>query len=182
MDQNEHKKDVTGKPKPIPIREAVGEPAPRSARELDAPGSVPMSQAPGLRGQRERPAGPRGKGPSRRRKGGRRNRPHGGGVASVREEPQRPQLTPTPLAELPRRSFEHDGCEWIVRLFGETSTGSPMDPGAPLMHLCFYKAADPSVVCGDALVEGKSLGELPESRLPELLVKVRSAPPPNETG
>ena len=177
MDQNE-RKDVAGKPKPIPIREAVGEPAPRPARKSDAPDSEPTSQAPGLRGQRERPEGRRGKGPSRRREGGRRSRPDGNGVAAGREKTQRPQLVPTPLAELPHRSFEHDGCEWIARLCGQTSTGSAIDPGAPVMHLFFYTAADPSVACGDALVAGRSLEGLPELRLSEILAKVRSASPP----
>lgn len=181
MDQNEGKKDEADRPKPIPIREAVGEPSPRSARESDGPGSVPASRAPGLRGQRERPEGPRGKGPSRRREGGRGSPPDGNGVASGREEPRRPQLVPTPLAELPHRTFEHDGCEWIVRLCGQTSTGSASDPGAPVMHLFFYTAADPFVACGDTLVAGRSLEGLPELRLPELLAEVRSAPHPNET-
>ena len=60
-------------------------------------------------------------------------------------------LKPTPLEDLPFRSFEHDGSEWIVRLCGQSSTGSAMDPGAPLMHLVFYSAADPFVACGDLL-------------------------------
>jgi hypothetical protein len=168
MDQDERKKDVKSKAKPIPIREAVGE------------GSAPTSQAPGLRGQRERPEGPRGKGPSRGRDRGRRDRPDRAAYASGGEETQRSQLEPTPLAELPHRSFEHDGCEWIVRLCGQTSTGSAIDPGAPVMHLFFYAAAEPSVACGDALVAGTSLEGLPELRLPELLVNARSTPLPNE--
>jgi hypothetical protein len=45
------------------------------------------------------------------------------------------------------------------------------------MHLFFYKAADPSVACGDALVVGRSLEGLPELRLSEILAKVRSASP-----
>ena len=181
MDQTARKKDATGKPKPIPIREVVGESAPRPAEGTDGPGSVPASQAPGLRGQRERPKGPRGKGSSRRSEGGRGSRPDGSGMAPGREEPQKPQLVPTPFAELPHRSFEHDGCEWIVRLCGQTSTGSAIDPGAPVMHLFFYKAADPDVACGDTLVAGRSLEGLPELRLPELLAGARPAPSANET-
>ncbi len=180
MDQNDLNKDVKGKPKPIPIREVVGEPAPRSAPKSDAPGSLPTSKAPGLRGQRERPAGPRGKGPSRRRKAGRNNRPDRNRVTSGREEPQRPQLKPTPLTELPHRSFEYDGCEWIVRLCGQTSTGLAIDSGAPMMHLSFYTAADPSVACGDILTAGRSLEELPELLLSELLAKARSVAPLTE--
>ena len=182
MDQTERKKDATGKPKPISIRKVVGESAPRPAGGTDGPGAVPASQAPGLRGQRERPDGPRGKGSSRRSGGGRGSRPDGKGTALGREEPQRTQLVPTPLAELPHRSFEHDGCEWIVRLRGQASTGSAIDPGAPVMHLFFYKAADPDVACGETLVAGRSLEGLPELRLPELLAGARSAPSANETG
>ena len=181
MDQTERNKDATGKPKPIPIREVVGESAPRAAGGTDGPGAVPASQAPGLRGQRERPDGPRGKGSSRRSGGGRGSRPDGNRTVSGREEPQRTQLIPTPLAELPHRSFEHDGCEWIVRLCGQTSTGLVIDPGAPVMHLFFYKAAEPDVACGDTLVTGRSLEELPEFQLPELLAGARSAPSANET-
>ncbi len=176
MDQDERKKEVAGKPKPIPIREAVGEPGPRPARKSDGAGSVPMAQAPGLRGQRERPEGPRGKGSSRKREGGGRRRPDRKGAESGREAPQRSQLEPTPLENLPYRSFEHDGCEWIVRLCGQTSTGSAMDTGVPLMHLVFYAAADTSVACGDELVPGRSLEGLSQLQLSDLLAKARSAP------
>ena len=187
MDENERKKDVTGKAKPIPIREAVGEPGPRRASNSDTQGSdtrgnVPQPPAPGPRGQRERPEGPRGKGASRKREGGRRRRPDRKGVASGREELRRPPLERTPLEDFPVRSFEHDGCEWIVRLCGQTSTGSAMDPGAPLMHLVFYLAADPFVACGDLLETGRSLDGISELRLSELLVMVRLAPSANDSG
>ena len=182
MDQDERKKEVAGRPKPIPIREAVGEPGPRPARGSDGTGNVPTSQAPGLRGQRERPEGPRGKGSSRKPKGGGRRRPDRTGAESGREQPPRSRLEPTPLENLPSRSFEHAGCEWIVRLCGQTSTGSAMDPGAPLMHLVFYTAADPSVACGEALVPGTSLEGLPQRQLPDLLAQARSAPLSNESG
>ena len=75
MDQDERKKEVAGRPKPIPIRDAVGESEPRSVRGSDGKGNVPTSQAPGLRGQRERPEGPRAKGSSRKRRGGGRRQP-----------------------------------------------------------------------------------------------------------
>jgi hypothetical protein len=181
MDQDERKREVAGKTKPIPIREAVGEPGSRPARKSDGAGNVPASQAPGLRGQRERPEGPLGKGLSRKREGGGRRLPARKGAESGREERRRPQLEPTPLEDLPYRTFEHAGCEWIVRLCGQTSTGSAMDPGAPLMHLVFYKTTDPSTACGEALVPGSSLEGLPELRLPDLLGKARSAPSPNRS-
>ena len=186
MDKDEHKGDATGMAKPIPIREAVGEPEPRTVRNRDAQGSdtrseIPTSRAPGLRGQRERPEGPRGRGASRKREGGRSRRPDRNGVASGREEPRRPPLQRTPLEDFPARTFEHDGCEWIVRLHGQASTGSAMDPGAPLMHLFFYAAADPLEACGDLLETGRSLEGLPDHRLSELLVKVRLAASANDS-
>ena len=189
IDQDTRKKGGAGKPKPIPIREAVGDRGPRTTGNSETRGSAPTSQAPGPRGQRERPDGPRRKGASRKREGGRRRRPDRKGAASGRAsgrasgsgELPRPPLQRTPLEELPFRSFEHDGCEWIVRLCGQTSTGSAMDPGAPLMHLVFYPAADPSVACGDLLETGRSLDGLPELRLSELLDKVRLAPSANDS-
>ncbi len=183
MDEDEVKKSVTGNRKPIPIREVVGEPGPRPAGNSD-PRDVPAPQAPGSsgpRGQRERPEGPRGKAASRKSKGGRKRRPDRKGAAPGRKELQRPLLEPTPLEDLPFRNFEHDGCEWIVRLTGQSSTGSAMDPGAPLMHLVFYAVSDPLVACGELLETGRSLDGLPELRLPELLIKARLAPSANDS-
>ncbi len=180
MDQNAHNEDVSAKTKPIPIREAVGEPRPRPARRSDRAGNVPTSQAPGLRGQRERPEGPRGKRSPRKREPGGGRRPDLKRTAPGNEKPRSAQLEPTSLKKLPFRSFEHAGCEWIVRLCGQTSTGSTMDPGVSLMHLVFYMAADPSVACGDVLVPGRSLEGIPPLQLPDLLAKARSSPSPNE--
>ena len=180
MDEDERKRDVRDKPKPIPIREAVGDSGPRPARKSDGVGTVPTSQAPGLRGQRERPEGPRGKGSSHKQDGRGRRRPDRKHAESGGEEPRRSQLEPTPLEDLPCRSFEHEGREWTVRLCGQTSTGSGMDPGASLLHLVFYAADEPPVACGDAMVPGKSLEDLSGLHLSDLLAKARSAPTPNE--
>lgn len=181
MDQDARNEDLSAKTKPIPIREAVGEPRPRPARRSDRAGNVPTSQAPGLRGQRERPEGPRGKRSPRKREPGGGRRPDLKRTAPGNEKPRSAQLEPTPLKKLPFRSFEHAGCEWIVRLCGQSSTGSAMDSGAPLLHLVFYTAADPTVACADALVPGRSLEGLPQLLLPDLLVQARSAPSSNET-
>ncbi len=186
MNQDDHKqddpkKDVEGKPKPIPIREAVGEPAPRPAGKPDVTDTVRPSQAPGLRGQRRRPEGPRGKGSASRSDGGGPRRRDRGASGSGREGPERPPLERTPPEDLPFRSFEHEGCEWIVRLCGQTSTGSAADPGAPMMHLTFYIAADPLVACGELLVPGRSLEGLTELQLPELLAKAEPGRSPNES-
>ena len=178
MDEDERKKDVAGSRKPIPIREVVGEPGPRPAGNSNTPGDAPAPRAPG---RRERPAGPSGKGASRRGGGGRKRRPDRKEAASGREQPKRPPLQPTPLEDLPFRSFEHEGCGWIVRLCGQASTGSATDPGAPLMHLVFYAASDPFVACGDLLETGTSLDGLPALRLPELLAKARLAPSANDS-
>ena len=186
MDKDERKEDGSGKAKPIPIREAVGEPGPRGARNSDTKGSETRENAPtppaaGPRGERERTGGPRGK----RTSGGRGRRPDrkraASGRASGREEQRRPPLQPTPLEDFPARSFEHDGCEWIVRLCGQASTGSAMDPGAPLMHLVFYRATDPLTACGDLLETGRSLEGLSEFRLSELLGSVRLALSANDS-
>ena len=183
MDEDELKKGVTGNRKPIPIREVVGEPGPRPAGTSD-PTDVPAPQAPGpagprgQRGQRERQEDPRGKGAS---EGGRKRRSDRKGTAPGRKELQRPPLERTPLEDLPFRNFEHDGREWIVRLTGQSSTGSAMDPGAPLMHLVFYSVSDPFVACGELLETGRSLDGLPELRLPELLAKARLAPSANDS-
>lgn len=181
MDQHESEKDVAGNPKPIPIREVVGESEPRPAGRSNVTASAPTSQAPGLRGQRKRPEGPHRRGSSRKKERGQWRRPDRGGTSSGREEPKRSALEPTPLEDFPSRRFEHDGCEWIVRLCGQTSTGSVADPGAPLMHVVFYKAADPLVACGDVFVVGRSLEGLPELRLSELLAEVGSSSSPNES-
>ena len=179
MDQDEHQKDVAGKRKPIPIREVVGEPGPRPA--ADSEGDQATSRAPSPRGQRERPEGPRRKDAARQHEGSRKRRPDRKGAATGREELQRPSLERTALEDLPFRTFEHDGREWIVRLRGQASTGSAMDPGAPLMHLVFYSAADPDVACGDILETGRSLDGLSEFRLPELLADARLAPSANDS-
>ncbi len=180
MAKDELKKDVAGKPKPIPIREIVGEPGPRSAGNSHTGADAPTSRALGPRARRERPEGPRRTGTSRRSERGRRRRPDRKAAPSGREKPQRPSLERTSLEDLPFRTFEHDGCEWIVRLCGQASTGSAMDPGAPLMHLVFYAADAPDVACGDLLETGRSLDGLPDLELPELLAKARLAASAND--
>ena len=183
MDEDELKKGVTGNRKPIPIREVVGEPGPRPAGSSD-PSDVPLPKGPGQRrqrGQRQHPDGPRGRGASKKKDDGRRSRPDRKGTAPGREELQRPSLERTSLEDLPFRDFTHDGREWIVRLTGQSSTGSAMDPGAPVMHLVFYSSSDPFVACGELLETGRTLDGLPELRLPELFAKARLARSANES-
>lgn len=168
-DHNARETDGGNKPKPIPIREAVGGPGPRPSGRAQVRESSPTSRAPGLRGQRERPEGPRGKGASRNDERGRGRRPDRNGAASHREPTPRAPLERTALEDLPIRSFQHDGGEWLVRLGGRTATGSGRDPGAALLQLVFYTGVEPSVSCGEALVPGQSLEGLSEDRLAELL-------------
>jgi len=181
MDQDEPKKHAGDKPKPTPIREAVGEAEPRRAGRSDRLEAGHASQAPGLRGQRERPGGSRARASVGSKGGGRRPRPDRGSSSSGGGARQRQALQPTPAEDLPSREFEHDGCEWIVRLCGRTSVGSAIGRGAPLMHLTFYKAAEPLVEFGNVLVTGKSLAELPDLQLPELLANVGSGGWSNES-
>jgi len=182
MDKDESKEEVAGKAKPIPIREAVGEPGPRRAgnsgtKGSETQGNVPTPPAQAPRSEHERRDGPRGK----RTSDGRGHRPDRKRAPSGGEERRRPPLQPTPLEDFPARSFEHDGCEWIVRLCGQASTGSARDPGAPLMHLAFYRATAPDTACGDLLETGRSLEGLSELRLSELLSSVRLAPSANDS-
>ena len=175
MDQDEREKSGADKLKPIPIREAVGQPRPRPSGVSERSDGVSSSPAPGLRGQRERPEGPRGNTASPRNEIRQRPRPQGKNVASEGDVPPRPPLEPTAVEDLPGRSFEHDGCEWIVRLCGMTSTGSVRDSGALLLHLVFYASDDPLVSCGDVLVPARSLEGIPDLALCELLSEARSA-------
>ncbi len=186
MNQNDQKRDNpdeggAAKAKPTPIREAVGDPETRPARGGNVRGNAPASQAPGLRGQRERPRGPRAQGASRKSERGPNRRSDRRGLDADREKPQRTPLEATAIEELPTRSFEHEGLGWFARLCGETVSGSVGDLGAPLMHVGFYAETDPLVSCGEILVPGKSLESLPELRLAELLTEVRTAPPLNES-
>jgi hypothetical protein len=180
MDQNDREKGNAEKLKPIPIREAVGEPRRRPTSESDVSHGVSSSPAPGLRGQRERPDGPRGKGASHKSEGLQRFPPQEKSPTSKDDEPPRPPLEPTAVEDLPGRSFEHDGCEWIVRLCGMTSTGSVRDSGALLLHLLFYAADDPLVACGEVLVPARSFEAMSELELSGLVSEAKSPATTNE--
>ena len=181
MDEDEREKANSDKLKPIPIRDAVGEPRRHRSGASDASKSVSTSQAPGLRGQRARPEGPRG-GRASYKKSEEDHRPRTrASAASVGDQPQRPQLEPTAVEDLPSRKFEDGGRKWIVRLLGMTSTGSLRDSGALLMHLGFYAADEPLVSHGAVLVPATSLKGISDLALSELLSEVRSAVPTNES-
>ena len=88
-------------------------------------------------------------------------------------------MEPTAVEDLPSRQFAGDGIEWIVRLTGQTSTGSASDPGAPLLHVTFYRADDPLAAVREALVPGSSIDDLFESDLNDLLSTAREAVSPD---
>jgi len=81
---------------------------------------------------------------------------------------------PTAVQDLPSCHFEVEGVEWIARLSGRTSTGSGPDPGAPLLHLTFFRSADPQVAVAEALLPGESIDHLFESDLSEVLATART--------
>jgi len=80
------------------------------------------------------------------------------------------------VEELPSHRFTSEGVEWIVRLTGRTSTGSTSDPGAPLLHLTFYRAGDPLVAVRETLLPGTSIDDLVELDLSTVLSSARNVP------
>ncbi len=167
-------------PKPTPIREVVGEPRPSAPRRPDeSRAEVPSEHpAPGMRGQRERPRGPRDDGRSRGRGRGRgKGRPT---PVPAREALDRQALEPTAVDDLPSRQFTSEGVEWIVRLSGRTSAGSASDAGAPLLHLTFYRADNPLVAEREALIPGASMEGLFESELNNVLSSAGQASSPDQ--
>ncbi len=164
-------------PKPTPIREVVGEPRPNPRRRADEPhvGDSPEQRA---RGQRERPKGSRDKGRSvgrGRDRGQGRTAPR-----SVRAGLDGQASKPTAVQDLPSREFVSEGVEWILRLSGRSSTGSPSDPGAPLLHLMFYRADEPLVEVCEALIPGDSIDRLFEADLAAVVESARKATMPEE--
>lgn len=83
-----------------------------------------------------------------------------------------------PARELPSRRFEVEGEEWVVRITGRTVTGTRPDPGAPLMHLTFYRAARPDEPERELLTVERPLDALYVEDLAEFLERSRSAHEP----
>lgn len=75
--------------------------------------------------------------------------------------------------EPPRRTFEHEGKEWVVTLAGQTVTGLPPDPGAPLMSLHFAPAEAPETPEKELLCVGRSLDALYDEELRQYLERAR---------
>ena len=168
--------------RPTSIREAVGDvgaaragPADRrpdgretrSRRTADhAPSAGRASSSPGLRGQKERPTGPK---PT----GGARNAPKPKRPISARDSVEGAGLQPTSPRDLPSRTFSTDGVEWIVRLSGKALAGSMSRSRAPLLELIFYRREAPTSAVCRALTVGRSLDGLAEESFPGLLDRAR---------
>ena len=181
MDREDQKREDRDS-KPTPAREVKEGSRPDSqgrARGAGAPAS-PASSAPGLRGQRERPRGPGGQGRSRGR--GRPRSRSREGLVPAREALERPCLESTRVEDLPSRKFDKEGRDWIVRLAGRTTTGSASDTGAPLLHLLFCSAGEPSVPIRETLSVGDSLDALGEDQLALLFESARLSTPPDRHG
>lgn len=85
-----------------------------------------------------------------------------------------------PRRALPSRRFEARGEEWIVRITGRTVTGTRPDAGALLMHLTFYRSADPDTPVRELLTVERPLDALYEQDLEEFLDRSRPAREPFE--
>lgn len=84
-------------------------------------------------------------------------------------------VEPTKTEDLPSRHFNSDGSEWIVRVVGQTSTGSASDSGARLLHLIFYRSENPLVAQYDLITPCKSIDDLHDLDLENLLSLAESS-------
>ncbi|MFG1690939.1 hypothetical protein ACGF5M_02085, partial [Gemmatimonadota bacterium] len=75
--------------------------------------------------------------------------------------------------ETPSRSFQSMGHEWVVRVTGSGSSGSPPSMTIPLMQMEFLRADDSSGPPLLAVELQRPLEELAESELQLLLEKAR---------
>jgi hypothetical protein len=151
------KRDGSGR-KPTPIRDVVGE-----------SGTTPKR--------------PSEEGPERREpgRGQRQERPARSSPLSVRDTVDGAAHEPTAVQELPSCHFEVEGVKWIARLSGRASTGSVPNQGAPLLHLTFFKSADPLVAVVETLLPGESFDQLFEADLSEVLATARAVPRLNQS-
>lgn len=123
-------------------------------------GRAPSS--PGLRGQKERPAGPKPAGGARKDRKPKR-------PVSARISVEGAASRPTPPEGLPSRTFSVDGVEWIVRLSGKAFAGVTPRSGAPLLEVAFYHPDAPTSVVSRALTVGRSFADVAEESFPGLL-------------
>ena len=174
MDGRDGPNDEGRGSKPTPMREVVRDTGPKPARHSGKGSSTPSPELrrPSGRGQRERPKGPGGQG---RPRGASGERESGRSAPTPAREVRDRRAEPTAVQDLPSREFTAEGVEWVARLSGRATTGSPSDPGAPLLHVTFYRASDPLVAVREALLPGDSLDHLFEADLNEVLASARVA-------
>ena len=171
MDGSDRSNEEGSGPKPTPIRDVLGESQATPARRAE---EDDVQQIPKARDRQERPKSARDTG----RRGPGRGRGQGRPAPRpVRDTVERRAHVPTSVEDLPSCHFEVEGVEWIARLSGRTATGSGSDPGAPLLHLTFFKSADPMVAVVEALLPGESIDHLFESDLSEVLATARKVSP-----
>ena len=161
--------DSTRRKPPTPIRDAVGDGPASKPGSAEGHKQGSESASPGLRGQRERPSG-------RPRSGGGRKGRKAARPLSARASVEGSASEPTRVEDLPSRTFEVDGQEWIVRLSGKTFAGMRPSSGAPLLALTFYLPDAPTTAVRRSLAVGRSLDQLDEVSLPGLLAGSSSVP------
>ena len=157
-----------------PSERAPSESGSRSRAAADSPAA-----ARDIRDRQERSKAPKAASNLRQRGRSRRGGSgHSGSRAKAnrgRESVKRGSLQPTSMESLPSRKFDGGGSEWIVRLSGRVSIGSRGNSGAQLLHLTFFQGVNPLVAARQSLAVGKSIEELSEERLRELLASAKSA-------
>jgi hypothetical protein len=97
----------------------------------------------------------------------------------ARGAPEGPGGEPTPPSAEPEiREFDVAGARWRARVVGRTRTGDERDAGAVLLALEFDRVNDPTGPSGrEALAVARTLDELDDHALEELLARSRPRPP-----
>ncbi|GMR13476.1 MAG: hypothetical protein BMS9Abin29_1686 [Gemmatimonadota bacterium] len=168
--------------RPTPIREAVGDAGEAQLgsddRRPDARGDRPTragahgpslgraSSPPGLRGQKERPAGPKPTGSARADRKPKRPVSARVSVEGAGSQPPLPE-------DMPSRTFSTNGAEWIVRLSGKAFAGFTSRSSAPLLELTFYRPEAPTSAVSRTLTVGRSLDGVADESLARLLEEAR---------
>ena len=154
---------------PPPVRNAAGtgtEPQPGRSKRPNPSEDSRASAPPGLRGQKERPAGPK------MSPGTRKDR-NPGPPQSARDSVTGSLCRPTHLEDLPSRTFSTGGTEWIVRLSGKAFAGVTSRSGAPLVELTFYRPEAPATPVSRTLTVGRTLEGMADEAFPGLLETAR---------
>ena len=150
-----HHGDEEERPRPIPVRAAVGDEAAKEEGGGDT--------------SRPRPARPR----SVRESLGEGE----GGAADGRPTPVRATMAPEPAqepVEQPTRAFQRGDEAWVARVEGRSRTGLPGDPGrAPLLLVSFAREGTGERPELEVLRVGRTLEGLTEDELLEGLDRAR---------